>query len=304
MDERVAGAVVYLTGDLDRSTLERSVRAGTVQRLRRGAYAPVVEHPDRYVGERIRARQQMHAVARQLKGPLWFSHTSAALLHGLPLRRTPERTHLISRGHVSARADRTAVRHRVVLNVAETARVDTLPVTSLVRTALDCAMTLPDLDALTVLDGALAMPGVRTALSNRLEDLRGASGSAKARWRLDRADGRAESAGETFTRFVLRRHGLRVPELQIEVPTRRGNYRIDMGWPELKIGIEFDGRIKYTRLADGDPAAVVLQEKRRQEELEREGWVIIRVVWAQLHRPAEFLAEVHWHLGQRMAMGA
>src|SRR5699024_12616136 len=43
MDERAAGAVVYLTGDLDRNTLEKSVRAGTLQRLRRGAYGPVVE---------------------------------------------------------------------------------------------------------------------------------------------------------------------------------------------------------------------------------------------------------------------
>ena len=296
--------MVYLTGDLDRSTLERAVRTGSLQRLRRGAYAPVVKHPDRYLRERIRARQQMHAVARQLKGPLWFSHASAALLHALPLRAAPERTHLIGSVHSSARADPTVVRHRATLGAADTATIDTLPVTSLARTALDCAMTLPDLEALTVLDGALATPGIRAALTGRLENLRGVSGSAKARWRLDRADGRAESAGETFTRFVLLRHGLRVPDLQIEVPTRRGNYRIDMGWPELKIGIEFDGKVKYTRLADGDPAEVVVKEKRRQADLEREGWVIIRVVWAELFQPAEFLAEVHWHLSERSRVSA
>lgn len=304
MDERVAGAVVYLTGDLERTTLERWVRAGQLRRLRRGAYAPVIEHPDQYVRERVRARQQMHAIDRQLPGPLWFSHASAALLHGLPLRRTPVRTHLIGSGHVSARADRSVVRHRCALDDSDIARIDTLPVTSLPRTALDCAMTLPELDALMILDGALARPGIRADLTGRLDDLRGVSGSARARWRLDHADGRAESAGETFTRFVLMRHGLRVPDLQVKVRTWRGTYRIDMGWPELKIGIEFDGKVKYTRMADGDPAEVVFKEKRRQSNLEREGWVIIRVVWAELIHPEEFLAEVHWHLAERTAGGA
>ena len=165
-------------------------------------------------------------------------------------------------------------------------------------------MTLAELDAFMILDGALATPGIRANLTGRLDDLRGASGSARARWRLDRADGRAESAGETFTRWVLMRHGLRVPDLQVKVPTRHGTYRIDMGWPELKIGIEFDGKVKYTRLADGDPAEVVLKEKRRQSHLEREGWVIIRVIWADLFRPEAFLAEVHWHLSKCTAAGA
>jgi len=295
---------VYLTGDLDRNTLEKAVRAGTLQRLRRGAYGPAVESEDRYVRERVRARQQMHAIARQLDGPLWFSHDSAALLHRLPLERVPSRTHLVRPGRASARADQTIVRHRVAVAEPDTTMVDALPSTTLLRTAVDCAMTMPDLGAFMVLDRVLAEPGLRAQIADRLEEQRGASGSAKARWRLDRADGRAESAGETTTRVVLMRLGVRVPDLQIEVATDIGQFRIDMGWRDLKIGIEFDGKVKYTRMADGDPAEAVFQEKRRQDALEREGWILIRVVWADLARPGRLLAEVHRRLAERTSRAA
>ncbi len=214
MDERAAGAVVYLTGDLDRNTLEKAVRAGTLQRVRRGAYGAVVESEDRYVRERVRARQQMHAIARQLEGPLWFSHDSAALLHRLPLDRVPSRTHLLRPGRASARADQTIVRHRAAVAEADMTMVDALPVTTVLRTAVDCAMTMSDLGAFMVLDRVLAEPGLREQIADRLAGRRGASGSAKARWRLDRADRRAESAGETATRetrprWCSRRSGAR-----------------------------------------------------------------------------------------------
>ena len=241
----------------------------------------------------------MTAIARMLPGPFWFSHSSAAVLHELPLLRSPVTVHLTQTQRPSGRRDPTISRHTRPLAAGDATIVDTLPVTSLVRTALDCAMTMPDLDALAVLDRALQAPGLADQLDARLTTLRGTSGSARARWRLEHADAGAESAGETATRFTLLRHGLHVPAVQVPVRTERGSYRIDLGWPELKIGIEFDGKVKYTRLADGDPSDVVFQEKRRQDDLERAGWVIIRVVWADLYRPAAFIAEVHRRLDER-----
>ncbi len=290
---------MYLSSDLDRGSLERAVRDGSLERIRRGVYGRRIDTEDRYARERIRARQHMNALARQLSGPFWFSHSSAAVLHNLPLLRPLASTHLTQAQRPSGRADPTITRHTRPVSTGDTAVVDALPVTSLLRTALDCAMTMPDLDALAVLDRALATSGLSEGIADRLATLQGTTGSARARWCLDRADARAESPGETGTRFTLLRHGLRVPALQIPVHTRRGKYRIDLGWPELKIGIEFDGKIKYTRMAKGDPAEIVFQEKRRQDDLEREGWVIIRVVWADLYRPGEFIAEVHLRLDER-----
>lgn len=299
MDERTAGAMVYLRRDLDRASLDRAVRDGSLQRLRRGAYGRRIDAEDRYARERIRARQQMNALVRLLPGPFWFSHSSAAVLHELPLLRAPVNVHLTQVQRPSGRADPTLARHTRPMAPGDGSVVDTLPVTSLLRTALDCAMTMDDLDALVVLDRALQTPGLAEQLGDRLDRLRGTGGSVRARWCLEHADPGAESAGETATRFSLLRHGLHASAVQIPVRTRRGNYRIDLGWPELKIGIEFDGKVKYTRMADGDPSEVVFQEKRRQDDLERAGWVIIRVVWADLYRPAEFIAEVHQRLDER-----
>src|SRR5699024_6326516 len=199
----------------------------------------------------------------------------------------------------SSRADRSVVRHTRPLRAGDTTVLDNLPVTTLRRTSIDCAMTLPPLEALTVLDGALAQGLTIEVATAELRRLQGSSGTARARWCLEQADARTESAGETATRFALLRHGLHVSQLQIPVRTRRSRYRIDLGWPELKIGIEFDGKMKYTRRAGGDPAEVVFQEKRRQDDLERAGWVIIRVTWADLLRPAAFIAEVHRRLHER-----
>lgn len=241
----------------------------------------------------------MTALHRQLVGPIWFSHTSAALLHGLPLLHPPTRTHLTQRHRPSSRADPTLIRHTRPLNPGDTTILDMLPVTSLRRTSLDCALTLPALEALTILDGALGGGLSVEDLSADLRAMHGASGTAHARWCLERADAGAESAGETATRFTLLRHGLAVAQSQIAVEAGAGNYRIDMGWPELMIGIEFDGKMKYTRLARGDPGEVVFREKRRQDDLERAGWVIIRVTWADLLRPAAFITEVHRRLDER-----
>src|SRR5699024_2940630 len=88
VDERVAGARFCLSGDLDRACPERGLRTATLQRLRRGAYGRV-STVEEHVRARIRARQQMTAPNRHLAGPIWFSHTSAALLHGLPLLHPP-----------------------------------------------------------------------------------------------------------------------------------------------------------------------------------------------------------------------
>ncbi|HLR28178.1 MAG TPA: hypothetical protein VK086_05750 [Ruania sp.] len=298
VDERAAGAMVFLSGDLDRTSLERAVRTGTLQRLRRGAYGRVFTG-EKHVRARIHARQQMTAINRQLAGPTWFSHTSAALLHGLPLLHPPVTTHVTQQHRPSSRADRSLVRHTRPLRAGDTTVLDNLPVTSLRRTSIDCAITLPPLEALTVLDGALAQGLTIEVATTELRRLHGSSGTARARWCLERADAHAESAGETATRFTLLRHGLHVSQLQIPVRTRRSRYRIDLGWPELKIGIEFDGKIKYTRMAGSDPAEVIFREKRRQDDLERAGWVIIRVTWADLLRPAAFIAEVHRRLNER-----
>ena len=81
---------------------------------------------------------------------------------------------------------------------------------------------------------------------------RGVRGLVQLRQALHLVDGGAESPYETKTRLVLLSGGLPRPPTQIEVRNEWGVAiaRIDMGWEEWKVGVEFDGAQHWT-----DPAA-------------------------------------------------
>ncbi|BBY89794.1 endonuclease domain-containing protein [Mycolicibacterium tokaiense] len=87
-------------------------------------------------------------------------------------------------------------------------------------------------------------------------------------------DAGAESPKETWLRLLIRRQGFPPVQTQIEVRDEHGSFvaRLDMGWPDLKIAIEYDGdqhrrdRRQYVR------------DMRRREELDRLGWIVVRVV--------------------------
>ncbi len=95
----------------------------------------------------------------------------------------------------------------------------------------------------------------------------GVRGLRQLRNVLELMDGGAESPQETRTRLVLIDACLPKPETQIRV----GRWRIDMGYREFKVGVEYDGEQHWT-----DP-------RRRNHDIDRHvdlaarGWIIIRV---------------------------
>lgn len=110
----------------------------------------------------------------------------------------------------------------------------------------------------------------------------GTRGIVQLRNAIDLADAGAESPQETRTRLVLTAAGIRPEQTQINVYDPFGHFvgRIDMGWTDWLVGVEYDGIQHWT-----DP----LQRKRdidRIAELEAVGWRIIRVSSDMLrHRP-------------------
>jgi very-short-patch-repair endonuclease len=101
------------------------------------------------------------------------------------------------------------------------------------------------------------------------------------------ADGGAESPYETKTRLTLVGGGLPRPQTQIEVLNEWGAVvaRIDMGWEEWKVGVEFDGAHHWT-----DPVQRT-RDIDRLAELEAMGWRIVRVSADMVrHRPYMILA--------------
>ena len=108
------------------------------------------------------------------------------------------------------------------------------------------------------------------------------------------ADGRVESVGESRALFLFWSQGLPMPELQFEV---RDGWRLvgatDFAWPEHRLIVEFDGRVKYQKfLRHGeDPGDAVFREKRREDDIRRvTGWRVIRLTWADLAHPARTAA--------------
>lgn len=105
----------------------------------------------------------------------------------------------------------------------------------------------------------------------------GARGVAGLRRILELVDGGAESPQESRLRLILVSAGLPPPETQIEFRDLR--IRVDMGWREWKVAVEYDGVQHWAdrrqRAWDIDRIAL----------LEGSGWVVIRVSSDMLRRP-------------------
>ena len=317
---------VYLARELDRARIPALLGAGRIERVRRGAFARVtatavvraassslpgsgyapgspttagsrqVSGSPTTAGGRTRERAIEHitAVHRQLRAPHVFSHLSAALLWDLPVWTLPTATSLRQASKASGRRSRDIARYTPL--PASWAVRRSLPTTTLAQTVVDCAMTLPPHEGLVVLDGAL-----RAGL--RPDDAREAltatvrlNGRARAARLLDLADGGAESAWESYVRYLCHAHGFPRPTTQVAVTTRLGTYRVDLGWPEHGVYLEFDGRVKYRSGAFGpghDAEAVLIEEKRREDALtETLGMRPLRVMATDLRDVPGFVARL------------
>jgi very-short-patch-repair endonuclease len=100
---------------------------------------------------------------------------------------------------------------------------------------------------------------------------------SKLRAVLDLVDGGAESPQETRLRLILVGGRLPAPETQIEF--RELRIRVDMGWREWKVAVEYDGVQHWSdrRQRSWDIERIAL--------LEEAGWVVVRVSAAMMSRP-------------------
>jgi very-short-patch-repair endonuclease len=95
---------------------------------------------------------------------------------------------------------------------------------------------------------------------------------------LDLVDAGAESPQETRLRLLLVRSITPRPVTQIPVADHRGvvRRRIDMGYPQWMVGVEYDGEQHFDN--PGDYAKDIV----RLEFLAERGWTIVRVSARQL----------------------
>ncbi|OLT45543.1 hypothetical protein [Cellulosimicrobium sp. CUA-896] len=241
------------------------------------------------------------ALAARLTTEYWFSHSTAAVLHGLWTWRLADEVHVTQLGNPSVRrrTDHGVRRHWTALVDEDRDVVGGLPVTSLERTIVDCARSLPPVAGLVVADSGLRAGADRDRIAVVLEAAAGGRGVRRARQVLTEADGRSESPGESVVRWVVVDAGLPRPEPNVTVPTWRGAYRLDLAWTAHRVAVEFDGAIKYSGGEYGDPQRRLLAEKARHDALVEAGWLVLRVTWDDLTDPDVVARRVRSALARR-----
>jgi hypothetical protein len=149
-----------------------------------------------------------------------------------------------------------------------------IPVTTPARTAFDMGRRYGRTMAVVRVDALMQASDLKLAdVVTLIDRHRGMRGLVQLRNVVDLADGGAESPQETRTRLVLTDAGLRPDRTQIEVFDHFGAFvgRIDMGYPEWRVGVEYDGEQHWTN------PAIRAADIDRQAKLEALGWRIVRV---------------------------
>ena len=286
---------ILLARDYPSDVVRREVKQGRWLKVRRGAY--VTSDGVAWAGADPAARRALHlarvaAVAAQVSCEAVISHQSAALVWGLPLWSSPRAVHVTQPHPESSLRSGDIVRHRNALRPEDVGSCTGLRVTSLARTLVDCATTLPPLAGLVTADAALRAGADAAAVDELLGSFAGRRGVRLGRMVARQADARSESPGESAVRFILWAYGFPTPQLQVPIGTRLGVFWVDLGWLEWGLMIEYDGLVKYRELAGGAPSEVVVAEKRRQDAIEEEGCRVLRVTRADLRPPSVLVARV------------
>jgi hypothetical protein len=215
------------------------------------------------------------------------SGRSAAVLWGLDVAGERDDVELtVPPGARVTAARGVRVRRRALAADAVTRR-DGVPVTTPVATALDLAAGEAVVDEAVVLVDRLVGRGLTTVTEVRAAAATATGpGSRHARRVVALADGLAGSPQETRLRLLFQRSPLPRPVAQHVVRDAAGFVaRVDFGWPEQRVAVEYEGRWHGERQQ-------VAQDRRRLNRLTAAGWTVVFVTAEDLAEPALLLARV------------
>jgi hypothetical protein len=230
-----------------------------------------------------------------------IASTTAARIHGLWLPDVPDEIHLASAqpGRVSrsmTRTQRPEFRaHRFMLDEADRAFVDGLPVMSVARTWVGLAVRfdLPDLVAAG--DSALRGGCTREQLMEVLARSVHARGARRAREALPLLDRRSRSRPESHLRVAVSAPDL--PRFEVNEPV----YRDDGGWlaepdlslAEAKLALEYQG-------ADHAKVKQMRKDITRNTDMRHERWLSLPYGPAEVFkRPWQIRPEVRQIIRER-----
>ncbi|HZW41849.1 MAG TPA: hypothetical protein VFE99_06085, partial [Agromyces sp.] len=237
-----------------------------------------------------------------LLGSKVFSHTTAALLHGIPLPLELElepaageadaHLHVSSIGGTRPRGD-GIVGHELV--TASVVLVEELPVVSAAETWCQLAATV-DREHL-VAAGDFLLSGTRLSAGRRTRPLCTRAeledsvrrhgrrpGAPALRWALPRLRTGVDSVPETLLRLAIAAGGLAEPVIGHAIAVADGSVvHPDLAYPDARIVIEYEGDRHRT------DKQRFRRDIRRYRRMEDAGWRVIRVAGTE---PADLEAAV------------
>jgi hypothetical protein len=220
---------------------------------------------------------RLAAVARTLTPGQVVARTTAAWISGLDvldsrgLPATPRVEVVVL--EQSARPKGRLVRAHSAddLRASDVVELGGIPVTSPLRTATDLARFARRGDALVALDWFLRQGSfTRAELLDAVSRWRARRGVQQLRELAAIANPGSESGGESRLRLLVIDGGLPVPELQIWIVDHAGRrrYRLDLGYRDRRIGLEFDGTEFHGPEREAHDVA-------RRRWIEARGWIVL-----------------------------
>jgi very-short-patch-repair endonuclease len=256
--EPFIGSEALAAGRLSRHELRRYHRA-----VMPGVYV------DRRAEASLRRRTAAAWLWTQREGVI--AGLAAASLHGSKWIDDDVPVELIWR---NARTPPGVVTRADMLIADEVLSLDGLLVTSAARTGFDLGRRGPFVAAVARLDALIRATDIKTVdIAMLAAAHRHTRGLRQLEEALALVDPGAESPQETRLRVLLIRNSFPRPTTQIPVLSPDGytTYRLDMGWEDRKLAVEYDGdhhRTSKDRYA---------YEIRRGEDIAEAGWRVVRV---------------------------
>ena len=171
--------------------------------------------------------------------------------------------------------------------------VQGLPVTSIARTLVDLGVVVDDDVVEQVLDDALRRGASLTWIERTLEELTrpGRTGCGALRRVLARPDRAGPLPGSRFEREIERAcvdAGLPRPQRQIRITEANGDLIavIDLGWPEIRLGIEAHSDRWHSGTRRGR------NDQRRDNRVAAVGWELMYASWADRSKRSGFIRDV------------
>ncbi|KQQ25769.1 hypothetical protein ASF54_15450 [Frondihabitans sp. Leaf304] len=252
---RLEGATEIVRSGSDDGATRRAVERGLLVRLARGCHVRAVDWSAADRDERFRLRIQ--AARLVTRGRFVLSHAAAAYAWGLPWVGDWPRLVDVTDPERSTTRSTTATRcHTAALEESETVSFDGFLLTSLARTVIDVALTVPFSLGVVVADAALNSGHViegqfTAALDSRSAARRFASATHVVRF----ADRLAGSAAESLSRVGVHARGAPRPLLQKKFHGSHGATAFgDLFWEEVGVLGECDGDQNTSNRSSGRSA--------------------------------------------------